>query len=137
MILQWVEVMSETVESAGMPWSMLQPKLAPTSYFYGTIDVAEFLESHSFKLHDSNMHSHEAETLAENQDMLLTVFKFLDTNHDGTLSPKEFRTGVDLLNRRLPHEKRLKNPDQLFKFLDADGNGEISFEEFVHGFGMK
>jgi Ca2+-binding EF-hand superfamily protein len=66
-----------------------------------------------------------------------TVFKFLDTDGDGTLSPKEFRTGITLLNKRLPAERQLQNPDELFQSLDEDGNGEISFEEFTHGFGFK
>ena len=133
---QWVEVMSETIESAGMPWSTLQPSLAPTSLMHPLIDVESFLREHSLRLHDSNIDSLEAETLAENHEMLLTVFKFLDTNGDGTLSPKEFETGVRLLNRRLPEERQLKNPHEMFKILDADGNGEISFEEFTSGFGL-
>eukprot|EP00977_Amphora_coffeiformis_P001452 scaffold294_cov221-Amphora_coffeaeformis.AAC.8 len=136
-IEEWVRVMAETVSSAGMPWVTLQPILAPASCFFGTIDVATFLKSHSFKIHgSSDLKHHDAETLAENHEMLLTVFKFLDIDGDGTLSQTEFRTGVNLLNKRLPPERQLQNPDELFKSLDTDGNGEISFEEFTHGFGM-
>lgn len=132
---EWSKVMAETVPSPGMPWRNLQPILAPASWWYGTIDVNKFLKNHSLKIHGTDVDHHDAETLAENQQMLLTVFKFLDTDNDGTLSPKEFRTGVALLNKRLPTERQLKDPDELFKILDADGNGEISFEEFTNGFG--
>ena len=136
-VAQWVQVMSSTIDFAGMPWTALQPSLAPTSFWTGLIDVEEFLRSHSLRVHDSeHMDDNEAETLAENHEMLLTVFKFLDTDGDGTLSLKEFRTGVKLLNRRLPKERQLKNPDELFKGLDANGDGDISFEEFSSGFGM-
>lgn len=133
---QWVQVMAQTIESPGMPWSTLQPSIAPTSFFKPMIDVREFLNDHSFKIHQTEMEDHEAETLAENGEMLLTVFKFLDTNGDGHLSPKEFTTGVTLLNRRLTKERQLKNPEELFTKLDTDGHGEISFEEFANGFGL-
>ncbi|KAL7574305.1 hypothetical protein ACA910_012547 [Epithemia clementina (nom. ined.)] len=136
----WTEVMSKTIETPGMPWSVLQPRLAPTSFWSPrTINVQDFLQSHSLRVHhsDSIQDHHAAETLAENQEMLLTVFKFLDTNGDGTLSPKEFRTGVDLLNKRLPKDRQVRNINELFHALDEDGNGEISFEEFTHGFGLK
>jgi len=134
---EWARVMADTVSSVGVPWVNLQPSLAPASWFYGTIHVENFLKNHSFKIHESiDLEHHDAETLAENKEMLLTVFKFLDVDGDGTLSPKEFRTGVNLLNKRLPIGKQLKNPDEIFKSLDADGDGEISFEEFTNGFGM-
>uniref|UniRef100_A0A7S3DNW8 Serine/threonine-protein phosphatase n=1 Tax=Entomoneis paludosa TaxID=265537 RepID=A0A7S3DNW8_9STRA len=138
---QWVQVMSETIEFAGMPWVALQSRLAPaeSSFWSSTslIDVKAFLQSHSFKLHNStDMEDEETETLAENHEMLLTVFKFLDTDGNGTLSPDEFKTGVNLLNKRLPPGRQLQNPEALFQNLDIDGNGEISFDEFTHGFGM-
>mmetsp|Transcript_25562 Transcript_25562/g.52031 ORF Transcript_25562/g.52031 Transcript_25562/m.52031 type:complete len:685 (+) Transcript_25562:298-2352(+) len=134
---QWVQVMSSSIDFAGMPWTALQPTLAPTSFWSGMIDVDEFLKSHSLRVHDSeHMDNNEAETLAENHEMLLTVFMFLDVNGDGTLSLKEWRTGLNLLNKRLPKERQLKNPEELFKALDKNADGEISFEEFASGFGM-
>ena len=81
-------------------------------------------------MHDSALATADAE-------MLITQFKFLDTDGDGTLSPLEFRTGVKPLNKRLPVERQLKNPGELFKSLDADGNGGISFDGFTGGFGLK
>ena len=142
-IEQWVEVMSNTIASAtAMPWRTLQSILAPTSFWTpNTIYVGEFLKSCSLRLHQSDSvfskdHHHAAETLAEHQEMLLTVFKFLDIDGDGTLSFEEFRTGIELLNKRLPKERHLLNAVELFEALDEDGNGVISFEEFRHGFGM-
>lgn len=134
---EWVDTMTTTVDVAGIPWSGLQPRIAPANRKTGRIDVAAFLERHSLRVHDADGLNHdEAETLAENSDMLLTVFKFLDSDGSGTLSHDEFETGITLLNRRLPAARQLKNPDELFDALDADGNGEISFEEFSRGFGM-
>ena len=141
---EWAQVMSSTIVTAeGMPWATLQPRLAPAaSSFWSstTISVQDFLQAHTLRLHrsdsiDKTQH-HAAETLAQNSEMLMTVFKFLDINGDDKLSPKEFRTGVQLLNKRLPKERQLQDADELFQALDEDGNGEISFEEFTHGFGM-
>lgn len=133
---QWAQVMSETVDSCGVPWIALQPKLAPVGCFTGTIPVQEFLRNHALRLHDNNTQNNDAdlEVLAENQEMLLTVFKFLDTDGDGTLSLMEFSTGVKLLNKRLPPERQLASADEMFKLLDTDGNGSISFQEFTDGF---
>jgi Ca2+-binding EF-hand superfamily protein len=136
---QWVWVMSDTIGMSDMPWKTLQPHVAPKTLTEGgvmMIPVQEFLRLYSLRAHDSDIHRHDAETLAENREMLLTVFRFLDANGDGTLSEKEFRAGLDLLNRRLPETRRLKDPDNLFKKLDDDGDGEIGFEEFMSGFGI-
>jgi diadenosine tetraphosphatase ApaH/serine/threonine PP2A family protein phosphatase len=132
---QWATVMDKTLDLSGIPWKNLQPTLAPT-VDGRLIDWQEFLNSHSLGglASSGKVDSNEAESLHENHDMLLTVFKFLDTNGDGTLSSTEFTTGVALMNKRLPVDRQLIYPVDLFRALDLDGNGEISFDEFKRGF---
>ena len=64
--------------------------------------------------------------------MLLAIFKLLDKDKNGTIDPEEFRTGIKMLNRRLPAANRIDDADKLFKALDADGSGTIDLDEFQH-----
>jgi Ca2+-binding EF-hand superfamily protein len=69
-------------------------------------------------------------TLFENKEMMLTIFKFLDTDDSGTIDIEEFRVGIDLLNRRLPISSHFKDHVELFETLDIDNSGSIDIEEF-------
>lgn len=69
-------------------------------------------------------------TLQQNKDMLLTIFKFLDTDGSGSIDPEEFRVGVDLLNKRIPGGAKFNDPDKIFHALDVDGSGTIDIDEF-------
>jgi Ca2+-binding EF-hand superfamily protein len=62
--------------------------------------------------------------------MLVAIFKLINNDKNGTIDPEELRTGISLLNRRLPAASKNDDPDKLFKLLDADGNGTIDLEEF-------
>jgi len=62
--------------------------------------------------------------------MLLAIFKLLDKDKNGSIDPEEFRTGIKMLNRRLPATSQIDDPDKLFRILDADGNGTIDIDEF-------
>jgi Ca2+-binding EF-hand superfamily protein len=66
--------------------------------------------------------------------MLVTVFKFFDVDGNGKISLKEFKTGINLLNNRLPSEKQIKDPEELFHALDQHGTGWIELEEFTEVF---
>ena len=70
--------------------------------------------------------------LHDQHEMLLTVFKFLDVDGKGkgTVGPEDFKTGFEVLNRRLPRREHLKNPDAVFRALDRDSKGYINVEDF-------
>jgi hypothetical protein len=69
-------------------------------------------------------------TLYENKHMLLTIFRFLDTDGSGDIDAEEFRVGIELLNKRLPEESQFQEHEELFELLDVDGNGTIDIMEF-------
>jgi EF-hand domain pair len=62
--------------------------------------------------------------------MLLAMFKLLDKDRNGSIDKEEFGLGVKMLNRRMPSDSRIDDPDRLFQMLDADGNGTLDLEEF-------
>jgi hypothetical protein len=69
-------------------------------------------------------------TLYENKQMLLTIFRFLDSDGSGDIDAEEFRVGIELLNKRLPEESHFQEHEELFELLDVDGNGTIDIKEF-------
>eukprot|EP00980_Cylindrotheca_fusiformis_P012192 scaffold2962_cov126-Cylindrotheca_fusiformis.AAC.8 len=69
-------------------------------------------------------------TLYENKQMLLTIFRFLDTDESGDIDADEFSFGIELLNKRLPEESHFQEHEELFRLLDVDGNGTIDIQEF-------
>jgi hypothetical protein len=91
----------------------------------GIADYSEALGKVTSMLDETQM-----STLFENKEMMLTIFKFLDTDGSGTIDIEEFRLGIDLLNRRLPITSHFKDHVELFKALDLDNNGSIDIEEF-------
>jgi Ca2+-binding EF-hand superfamily protein len=99
------------------------------------IDVAEFTEeverqSAALENLSNVVDDDQLSTLYENKDMLLTIFKFMDTDGNGTIDMEEFQFGIDLLNKRLPAGSHFKDHEVLFRALDVDGNGEIDIDEF-------
>jgi Ca2+-binding EF-hand superfamily protein len=54
-------------------------------------------------------------------------FKVLDRNHDGVLTAADFPAGGRLTARWG------EGPQALLKMLDADGDGRVSLDEFVQG----
>ena len=130
---QWVAVLADQLELEGIPWKNLQPDLAPLSPD-GTIDWRNFLDRHSSRMEGSGIESSEMESLQANHKMLLTVFKFLDVDGNGSVDRDEFRQGLRLINKHLPDDQQLKNADVLFDKLDLDGNGSIDLHEFEEAF---
>jgi Ca2+-binding EF-hand superfamily protein len=58
------------------------------------------------------------------------IFKKLDTNGDGKLSPEEFKQFGQRSEKAKSHPEMT---EKMFKRLDTNGDGYISFEEFKAG----
>ena len=76
------------------------------------------------------MDEQQKSTLYENKDMLLSMFRFLDTDGDGQINLDEFEAGIDFMNKRLPESSHFKDYFELFKAMDKDNNGVIDIDEF-------
>jgi diadenosine tetraphosphatase ApaH/serine/threonine PP2A family protein phosphatase/Ca2+-binding EF-hand superfamily protein len=128
-IAEWAKIMAKTLDLQNVPWTTLQPTLAPT-FGEDLIDWKAFLELHTASIAEG---AESGEYVDESQTVLLTVFKYLDFDRDGSLSLEDFKTGVTLLNKRSPADRQLKNPDELFASMSS-GSDKISFEDFKRGF---
>jgi len=100
----------------------------------GEIDIQEFTSvierSETARNLTNSVDPQKIDVLQKNHEMLLMVFQFLDRDGSGTLDRNEFKTGIALLNKRLPLAERFDDPDELFNAMDVDGNGEVSINEF-------
>jgi Ca2+-binding EF-hand superfamily protein len=130
-INQWCAIMGATLELDDLPWSVLQPELS--SAVDDMIDCREFLDRYGVRLASGAAlagGSDQVEILHENHDALMTVFRYLDVDRNGSIDKEEFRVGLGVLNKRLPRDRQLQNVDELFQALDLDGNGVIDINEF-------
>mmetsp|Transcript_9681 Transcript_9681/g.16108 ORF Transcript_9681/g.16108 Transcript_9681/m.16108 type:complete len:630 (-) Transcript_9681:27-1916(-) len=134
---EWIEVMANTLNMPEVPWPDLLPSLVPDLHGNDAVDWDVFLFRYS-SVTDDQKSCQESnirmEILYANHQMLMAVFNFLDVNRNGTIDATEFITGIDLLNKRLPHDRQLKDPAALFKQIDKDGTGRVCLEEFAEVF---
>ena len=95
----------------------------------GELDIQEFCllikKSRTLRSATRGLGSKQIQNVKENNEMLLMAFKYLDTDHSGTIDREEFERAVTLLNGRLPEEQRIGDPNALFDLVDVDGSGEI------------
>jgi len=77
-----------------------------------------------------NLDANQMNTLHDNKDMLLSIFKFLDIDGSGDIDLEEFKVGIELLNKRLPEHSHFHDAEELFNMLDVDNSGAIHLEEF-------
>jgi Ca2+-binding EF-hand superfamily protein len=67
------------------------------------------------------------EISSRNGGFITKVFRNFDENKDGTLDPREFRTGLSRCGIELSDNKF----EELLDFVDEDGSGEIDYYEFA------
>ena len=66
---------------------------------------------------------------------LRSVVQMLDADSNGLIDRREFRSGLALLNERLPAGSRLQgDPDDLFDAIDRDRSGGITLAELAEAF---
>ena len=126
---QWENIMEQKLELPGAPWHELIPALVPKSarrvdgYIYWPI----FIKTRG----DGT--DRVIQNLRANHRMLMTVYNFLDEGGDGTINKEEFTHGIELLNKRLPKDRRLDS-DELFDRMDLNHVGEVDLEQFSNVF---
>eukprot|EP00542_Grammatophora_oceanica_P020161 CAMPEP_0194031262 /NCGR_PEP_ID=MMETSP0009_2-20130614/4469_1 /TAXON_ID=210454 /ORGANISM="Grammatophora oceanica, Strain CCMP 410" /LENGTH=753 /DNA_ID=CAMNT_0038671363 /DNA_START=30 /DNA_END=2291 /DNA_ORIENTATION=+ len=127
----WASVMSSALELPQVPWMVLCADLTPVSEDGNEINWNDFLQLYESSIFDaaSTEDNVSMEVLHANQDMIMTTFKFLDRDGNGTIDKDDFKAGITLLNKRLRKDRQMKDPDALFDQLDREGHGEIGLSE--------
>ena len=134
---KWANVMADSLELPDVPWLALIPSIAPQSNDdLEHIDWRAFLQLYVPSAGDRNCADTNInmEILHANHQMLITVYNFLDFDGDGRVDLEEFKTGVELLNKRLPEDRQIRDPVAMFRRIDRDGHGAFDMEEFEEVF---
>ncbi|XP_078450719.1 uncharacterized protein LOC144718955 [Lampetra planeri] len=77
-------------------------------------------------------------TMAQvNEDMLLKLFKAIDTDNSGTLSAKEILAVLNDPKLKSPKKHTLKEVEDLVGAIDSSGDGKVDFKEFLQVFKSK
>ncbi|XP_078713005.1 putative calcium-binding protein C50C3.5 [Lampetra fluviatilis] len=72
-----------------------------------------------------------------NEDMLLKLFKAIDTDNSGTLSAKEILAVLNDPKLKSPKKHTLKEVEDLVGAIDSSGDGKVDFKEFLQVFKSK
>lgn len=65
---------------------------------------------------------------------LEAIFRYFDSDGNGTISREEFRSGFDILNETLPLGMKLSDPDGIMNLMDFDGDDGVTMNEFFEVF---
>lgn len=121
----WAEVM-RSVTKVNVAWTSLAGAIIPAIARSGTdVYYAEFLQK--FKRADNG--NEHVELYAE-RPKLEAIFRFFDTDGNGAISREEFKNGCDAINKILPPEKQITDPDAILNMMDYDGSDSIDVNEF-------
>ncbi|KAL1523674.1 hypothetical protein AB1Y20_018608 [Prymnesium parvum] len=146
---EWAQVLSSSLELE-LNWLSVMPHLSvPTIKRAakdadgnvvlrdtGVVDCRRWLAQYVLSAGGEGavMSSEASEAMHANHVALYEVFRYLDIDHNGIVSRSEFAAGVNLLNARLPPNRRLQDADTIFDLLDLDGSGELELAEFGEAF---
>ncbi|CAB9527898.1 protein phosphatase PP1 [Seminavis robusta] len=72
----------------------------------------------------------QVEHLKQNQEMISTSFKYLDSNKDGVIDRSEFEKGFEALNQRLPERNKFGNYEDWFNMFELSDKEQIEFNAF-------
>ena len=131
---QWADIVGDLLDLPDVPWMDLQPDLAPSTS-ESDIDWADFLKRMSTKTPQMELlEKEQVSFLHTHKDKFLGIFNLLDVDGNGSISKKEFASGMQMLNEQIPGNKKevTQDVEKLFHIFDTDGNGEISIEEFCN-----
>jgi len=140
---EWVEVM-EDVLALHLDWAQLQKAIAPANK-RGNVRYNAFLGQYQIQLLSSDSASSggkasssldptAVQALYRNQNQLVAVFRYLDSDHNGVIDREEFKAGVSVLNDKLGEIMDVESASDLFDVMDIDSNGEIDMNEFCECF---
>lgn len=68
------------------------------------------------------------------REKLETIFRFFDTDGNGSISREEFHRGCELINQQAKEGECLENMDTILDIMDMDNNDSIDINEFFEVF---
>lgn len=126
--VQWADIMREVTKIRIM-WMQMVAVLVPARGLRNLgheIDYNVFLDRFKPGAEDEM----DMQGMYFQRKKLTAIFRYFDTDGNGTISKEEFRTGFAVLNESLPLGLQLSDPDGIMKLIDMDGDDGITMNEF-------
>ena len=130
--VQWADIMRDVTKIKIM-WMQMPGVLVPSEGLHNMgheIDYKVFLD----RFKDGAEDEIDVQGMYIQRKKLAAIFRYFDTDGNGTISKDEFRSGFDVLNETLPLGQKLSDPDSIMKLLDVDGNDGVDMNEFFEVF---
>uniref|UniRef100_A0A7R9YEZ5 Serine/threonine-protein phosphatase n=1 Tax=Pinguiococcus pyrenoidosus TaxID=172671 RepID=A0A7R9YEZ5_9STRA len=141
-VQQWTEVMTK-VTGLMIGWPLLKSHLIPASALKddgNTVVFAVFLDRfHSLLTQTVGTEEGSSammDALYANRQRLEAIFRWFDTDGNGSISQEEFTRGCELINETLPEGEQLRDIDRIRRLIDFDDSDEIDLNEFFEAFRM-
>jgi serine/threonine-protein phosphatase with EF-hand domain len=74
------------------------------------------------------------DALYSDRERLEAIFRFFDTDNNGSISRDEFRQGCEILNKNLRPGEQLEDPDGMLDIMDIDHSDSVDVNEFFEVF---
>jgi Ca2+-binding EF-hand superfamily protein/diadenosine tetraphosphatase ApaH/serine/threonine PP2A family protein phosphatase len=130
--IRWAAIMHD-VTKVNLMWMHFLPILVHSNGLFNMgheVDYNLFLGRYKIGSEDQI----DVDKLYIQRRKLEAVFNYFDTDGNGFISKEEFRRGCTILNRTLPNNLKITDPDSLLKIMDIDGNDRVDLNEFFEVF---
>ncbi|XP_061528357.1 serine/threonine-protein phosphatase with EF-hands 2 isoform X2 [Phycodurus eques] len=129
---------ASAVESAmrlGLPWRMLRSRLVSGRSGEGLIDYQQWFNELAIKgANADHIDQCLLETLYRHRSTLETIFRIIDTDNSGFISPTDFHQTWKLLSVYLKMEITDEAISELAVAIDSNHDGAIDIDEFMEAF---
>eukprot|EP01135_Chromosphaera_perkinsii_P012252 Nk52_evm23s2622 gene=Nk52_evmTU23s2622 len=135
-INEWAEGMGNVLQ-LNLPWLSMRETFAVERT--GGIDYVSSLNKFNVSLRagaagSSNASNEVQQALYQNRNILEGIFRLMDKDNSGYLSPAEFEEACITLNQASNQTMSKEEIHQLAESMDINKDGQISFNEFLECF---
>ncbi|XP_037114251.1 serine/threonine-protein phosphatase with EF-hands 2 isoform X2 [Syngnathus acus] len=134
LVTDWATAV-ESVMRLGLPWRMLRSQLVSGKSSDDLIDYQQWFNELAIKgANADHIDQCLLETLYRHRSTVETIFRIVDTDNSGFISPSDFRQTWKLLSAYLKMEITDEAISELSVAIDSNRDGAIDIDEFMEAF---
>mmetsp|Transcript_11157 Transcript_11157/g.15887 ORF Transcript_11157/g.15887 Transcript_11157/m.15887 type:complete len:700 (+) Transcript_11157:133-2232(+) len=137
-IEKWAGVL-EHVTGLHIQWpSLVQTLVNKDDMENNLINWNKFLNKFHVQLKSGSVNNPTGTSMFDalycDRERLEAIFRFFDTDNNGSISRDEFRKGCEIINQNLRPGEQLEDPDAMLDIMDLDHSDSIDVNEFFEVF---